>query len=370
MRVALLDLPSYTPPYDDSLAAALARREHDVTLLTSPFPFGEAPAAAGYAREQPFFPLSGRLRRISPRSRLRFLLKAAEYYPSVARLRRRLRALEPDVVHLQWLALPRCDLTWLRRVERPTVFTAHDLLGRRGAAARATWVEICLAVDHVVVHSSRGRDEVAQAGVPPERITVIRHPVFESSAHDVSPPNGKTLLFFGLLRTYKGLDLLVRALARIPEGRLVVAGDPLDPVEPIEELAERSGVADRIDWRLGFLPDEAVAALLGSATAVVLPYRRADSSGVLATALGHGRPAIVSDVGGLGETVREFGAGLVVPPDDVDALADACATLLRDPEALAAAFRGVEAARATLTWDSAAEAHERVYRQVQRARRR
>jgi glycosyltransferase involved in cell wall biosynthesis len=97
---------------------------------------------------------------------------------------------------------------------------------------------------------------------------------------------------------------------------------------------------------------------------VVLPYLRTDASGVLATAIGHGRPAVVSDVGSLGETVRDFGAGEVVPPGDHEALAEACARLLGDPEKLAAAHRGALAARAALTWDAAAEAHERLYEEV------
>ena len=367
MRVALLDLPSYTPPYDHSLAAALARRGHSVTLLTSRFPYGEAPRPDGYVREELFFPLSGRMRSVAPRSRLHRAAKAVEYLPGVARLRRRLASLDPDVVHVQWLALPRRDVGWLSEAteRRATVFTAHDLLGRR-EDRRGVWIAVCRAVDRVVVHSARGADELAAAGVERDRMAVIPHPVFESSVHEPSPPNGTTLLFFGLLRAYKGLDVLVRALAQIPEARLVVAGDALDPVEPVRRLASDLGVADRIEWRPGFLPDEEIAALLRSAAAVVLPYRRADSSGVLATALGHGRPAIVSDVGGLAETVREFGAGLVVPPGDAERLAEACRALLADP---GAAYAGALRARAALSWDASAGAHERLYRELLSARR-
>jgi glycosyltransferase involved in cell wall biosynthesis len=365
VRVALLDLPSYTPPYDHSLAAALARRGHEVTVLTTRFPYGEAPAPEGYTREELFFPVSGRLRRLAPRSPAHRLVKAAEYAPSVRRLRRRLDTLAPDVVHVQWLALPERDLRWLGALGRPTVFTAHDLLGRR-ENRRSTWVAVCRAVDRVVVHSERGREELEEAGVERDRIEVIPHPVFELSAHEPSPPNGTTLLFFGLLRAYKGLDLLVQALARVPEARLVVAGDPVDPVEPIRRLAFEQGVRNRIEWRLGFLPDAEVSTLMAGAAAVVLPYRQADSSGVLATAFAHGRPAIVSDVGGLADAVRAYHAGLVVPPDDVEALADACRALLADP---GPAYRGALAARAGLSWEAAAERHERLYRDLLSVRR-
>jgi glycosyltransferase involved in cell wall biosynthesis len=96
---------------------------------------------------------------------------------------------------------------------------------------------------------------------------------------------------------------------------------------------------------------------------VALPYRKIDSSGVLATALGHGRPAVVTDVGGLPDAIRAFGAGRVVPPNDAPALAAAIRELLAEDE-LAKAFEGAEAARRALTWDAAAAAHEAVYREV------
>ena len=176
----------------------------------------------------------------------------------------------------------------------------------------------------------------------------------------IEPPAGRTLLFFGLIRRYKGLDVLVRALAEVPDARLVVAGDPLDPVEPIRALAADLGVADRIEWRLGYLPQEEVDRLMREATLAVFPYRGGESaSGALATALGHGRPAVVSDV--LGELVEEHGAGAVVPREDPGALAAAIRELLDDPVALERAFRGTEAARRALSWDAIAEAHERLY---------
>ena len=117
----------------------------------------------------------------------------------------------------------------------------------------------------------------------------------------------------------------------MPDVRLVVAGDQIEPAEPYQELARELGVADRIDWRLRFVTEDEIADVMEEAAVVVLPYREIESSGVLATALGHGRPVVVTDVGSLGDTVREFDAGAVVPPEDPAALADACVAQLRDP---------------------------------------
>jgi glycosyltransferase involved in cell wall biosynthesis len=362
VRIALLDPPSFTAPYDHELAAALARRGHDVTLLTSPFTHGDAPVARGYRREEVFLPLSSRLVRRAPRSRLRLPLKGLEYGPSVLRLLRHLRSLRPDVVHVQWLAIPRYDVHWVHLLHRPTVFTAHDVLPRQQRNVRA-WGEVLAAVDRVIVQSERAVEQLAAFGVPRDRLVRIAHPVFPGP--ESSAPAGRTLLFFGLLREYKGLDVVLRALPSIPDARLVVAGDVVEPAvaERARSLARELGVEERVEWQLRFVGGQEVAALMERSTLVVLPYRKIDSSGVLATALGHGRPAVVTDVGGLPDAIREFGAGLVVPPEDPAALAAACVELL-EPSALATAYRGTEAARRALTWDAAADQHERVYQEL------
>ena len=258
MRIALLDPPSYSPAYDHHLASALAARGHDVDLLTSPFSFGEAPKPDGYRRLELFLPLSSRLLRRSPRSRLRVPLKAAEYVPSVALLLGRLRRAKPEVVHVQWLPLGRrgprlgpsaAASARAHRAQRPPAFRRS---GRRRATGASTTPSTA-----IVVHTRGGAEQLARFGVPAERVVRIPHGTFDTPG-SIEPPSGRTLLFFGLIRRYKGLDVLVQALADVPDARLVVAGDPLDPVEPTRALAAELGVADRIEWRLGYLPQAEV----------------------------------------------------------------------------------------------------------------
>jgi glycosyltransferase involved in cell wall biosynthesis len=370
MRIAIVDPLGYTNPYDDRLSRALGGRGHDVHLLTAPFLLDSAPEPAGYVREELFIPLSSKLLRRAPRARLRRLVKGAEYLPSIRRLLRRLDALRPDVVHVQWLARPELDVRWLRAVarQRPLVLTAHNALPRRERAYPA-WREALGLASRVVVHSRQAVERLADFGIDRGTLVRIPHPVFDSPGElAVEPPSGHTLLFFGLIRRYKGLDVLVSALPeirrRVPDARLVVAGDPLEPIAPVRELASTLGVDDAVDWRLGFVPDPEVAPLVATAAAVVLPYREIESSGVLALAFGHGRPAVVSDLGAVGEAVREFGAGRAVPAGDPAALAEACAELLVDPDELRRAYEGALAARAALTWERAAEAHEAVYAEL------
>jgi glycosyltransferase involved in cell wall biosynthesis len=370
VKIALVDPLGFTTPYDDRLASALGARGHDVHLLTSPFLLDRTPQANGYVREELFIPWSSRLLRRAPRARLRRLVKGAEYLPSVRRLLRRIDELSPDVVHVQWLSRPELDVRWLRRIARryPLVFTAHNAMPRRERAYGA-WREALTLAARVVVHSRQAVERLVEFGVDRQKLVRVSHPVFDApGAPRAEPPSGTTLLFFGLIRTYKGLDILVRALPeirrRVPDVRLVVAGDPLDPIEPVQELASSLSVGDAIEWRLGFVPDAEVAPLVGSAAAVVLPYREIESSGVLALAFGHGRPAVVSDLGAVGDAVREFGAGRAVPAEDPVALAGACAELLTDPSALRTAYEGALAARTALTWEEAARAHEAMYAEI------
>ena len=353
MRIALVDPLAYTPPYDHALATALAAEGHAVTLLTSRFPHGHAPEAVAYDREELFAPVSTRVFRRSP---LRLAAKGLEYAPSVARLVRRIERLDPDVVHVQWLPRPELDLRWLRRVadERPVVLTAHDVMPRRRRAL-PVWPDVLETAERVVVHSQRAVEQLVELGLPRERIVRIPHPVFEGEP--LPPPEGRTLLFFGLIRDYKGLDVLLQALPEIRDAKLVVAGDPLDPVPKSAD--------PNVEWQLRFIEADEVRALMARAAAVVLPYRQLDSSGVLATAIGYRRPVVVTDVGSLGEIVREFKAGEVVPVDDPKALAAACTRLLQ-PKRLAAAAAGAERAAEALTWEHSAQAHDRLYREVRR----
>jgi glycosyltransferase involved in cell wall biosynthesis len=367
MRIAMVDPLGYTTPYDDRLSSALGDRGHDVHLLTAPFLLDLPPTPRGYVREELFVPYSSKLLRRTPRARLRRLVKGAEYLPSVRRLVRRIDELDPHVVHVQWLTRPELDVRWLRRLARrqPLVFTAHNAMPRRTRAYGA-WREALTVAARVVVHSRQAVDRLAEFGVDRGKIVRIPHPVFDSeTTREVQPASGSTLLFFGLSRRYKGLDVLVSALPeirrRVPDVRLVVAGDPLEPIEPVRRLAASLGVEEAIDWQLRFIPDDEVAPLVASAAAVVLPYREIESSGVLALAFGHGRPAVVSDLGAVGDTVREFGAGRAVPAEDPDALAEACVELLTAPDALRRAYEGALAARAELTWERAALAHDELY---------
>jgi glycosyltransferase involved in cell wall biosynthesis len=349
MRVVLADPPAYTPPYDRSLAAALAAAGAEVELVTSRFRFGAVAAPNGYRASEWFYPLSSRL----DSTRLRLAVKAVEHPVGMARF----AAAKPDVLHVQWFGAPELD-RWLFRPRSPVVFTAHDIIPRRTASKTGLWRTLFGRCERVVVHSERGRGSLAEFGVPEERLRVIPHPAFQAEVD--RRDDGRTALFHGLIRPYKGIEDAVEAVLRVPDARLLVAGDPR---VPLDDVRRRAG--QRAEWRLGFLPRDEMRRALSEGTVSLFPYRpEIDLSGALLQSLGAGIPAIVYDIGGLGETVARFGAGAVVEPGDVEGMAAALERLLSDPEALAAARQGAERARAELTWEASATAHLDLYREL------
>ncbi|HKP19170.1 MAG TPA: glycosyltransferase family 4 protein [Gaiellaceae bacterium] len=350
MRVVLADPPAFTPQYDHDLACALAAAGAEVELVTSRFRFGDVPEPEGYVRTEVFYPVTSR---VFGRSRLRLPFKLLEHPFGMAWL----AAVPRNVLHVQWLAAPPLD-DGLFRPRGPAVFTAHDLLPRRTERRVRLWRRLLARFDAIVVHSERGRETLAGLGVPGERLRVIPIPVSPSD-----PPradDGRTLLCLGVIRPYKGLGDAIEAVKRIDGARLLVVGDPLEPVD-----AYRQAAGKRAEWRLGYLPERELDRALGEATVALFPYRpEIDQSAVLLRALGAGVPAVVYDVGGLPEPVRAYGAGRVVPPGDVDALAVAARELLEDAAALEAARAGARRAREELTWETSARSHLDLYREL------
>ncbi len=403
MRVHVVDPSAYTPPYDHALCRALAAAGAEVELFTSRFAYGAVPPAEGYERREIFYRLAHRGGASGRRSRSSKALKLIEHVPDMLRYRRAARV--ADIVHFQWLTVQPLDVHLLPRRRltdskahqpRPKlVLTAHDVLPREPRPGQlAAQRRLYERFDAIVVHSEHGRVRLLELGVDPGRVHVIAHGALshlaapaaasrvggraearvgtqpETRVGEVGPPptTGRpVVLFFGLLRPYKGLDVLLRAWREMesrpsgsrPPPELWIVGMPrMDVTRLLGDAPSNVHFVPR------FVPDDELSAYFTRAGLVVLPYLEADQSGVLFTALAFGKPLLLSDVGGFPE-VAATGAARTVPAGDSTALREALRELLADPAALAAmAERARAAAAGPYSWDAIANRTLELYRSL------
>jgi glycosyltransferase involved in cell wall biosynthesis len=371
IRVQLVDPSAFTPPYDRALAAALARGGAEVELLTSRFLYGPVPPAEGYRVQERFYRRSAARGLEAPARRA---FKLAEHVPDMLRFR---RSRDADVVHYQWLTVPALD-TMLLPPRRPRVMTAHYILPRQPSRRQlASARRVFGAMDAVIAHSEHGAGRLRETlGLDPARVRVIHHGAFDyltrlpeekPLAAELEGAEGPVILFFGLLRPYKGLETLLEAFRRVEGAELWIVGNPRMEVEPLRRLAAEA--PGRVRFLTRFVEDAEIPAIFRRADVVVLPYSDAEHSGVLYTGLAFGRPMVLSAVGGLPE-VAEQGAARLVPPGDPGALAAVLAELVDDEAArIELGKAAVAAASGAYSWDEAARRTLALYGELLEARR-
>ena len=223
-------------------------------------------------------------------------------------------------------------------------------------------------MDAVIVHSEHGRRRlVEQAGVPEQRIHVVPHGAFTHRPAGATPlpvelaaVRSPVVLCFGLMRPYKGIDVLLEAWRGIDAAELWVVGHPRMDISGL-----RAQAPPNVRFVPRFITDTEIPAYFERADLVVLPYREIDQSGVLFTALGYGSPLLLSAVGGFPE-VAATGAARLVAPGDPSALHRELAALLADEAARRSlgAAGARDAARGPYSWDAVARATLEVYRSV------
>ncbi len=196
----------------------------------------------------------------------------------------------------------------------------------------------------------------------PKPVALCPHPLYDNFGEIVDktearkqlglPETGKILLFFGFIRDYKGLDLLLRAYAdarlQNEQVHLVVAGEFYNNSEKYYALEKELGLKQPVIWRTEFIPDEQVRVYFSAADLIVQPYKTATQSGVTQIAYHFRKPMLVTNVGGLAEIVPNGKVGYVTAVDPqaiADALADFCAR--EDSECFRA---GIEEERQKYSW--------------------
>ncbi|MEU9868210.1 glycosyltransferase family 4 protein [Actinomadura sp. NPDC048021] len=278
--------------------------------------------------------------------------------------RRRLDWRRPDGWWRTGRALSSCDLVVLvvlstvqvpsylgilagLRGRTPVVALCHNVLPHeRKPYDEPLMRRLLRKVDGVLVHTEAQAD--LARGLTPRPVRVAEMAAHLPAAGAAAPGDGKVrrrLLFFGIVRPYKGLDVLLRALAEGPDDvALTVAGEFWGGLDETRELIRSLDLTSRVELRPGYVPAADVPGLFAAADALVLPYRTATASQNVWMAHEHGLPVIATDVGGFAAQIRDGADGLICRPDDVASLASALRRFYEpgEPERLRSGVRPVD----------------------------
>jgi glycosyltransferase involved in cell wall biosynthesis len=303
-------------------------------------------------------------------------------------LYRRVRADRPDVLILQWWVpyWTPCLTAIASMVKRNTqikiMFICHNVVPHEGGGVidRRLALTVLRHGDALLVHSEQDRYRLL-ALLPNAHVIKAQIPSYsELVRHDDSSrvsalrrdlgiaEGAQVLLFFGFVRPYKGLEYLIQAMARVrehlPDAHLLVVGEFWTSPEFYQRYASEFGVEQAMTVVNRYVPNEDLQPYFDLADVVVLPYISATQSAVVQLAFGFGKPVITTRVGGLYEVVEDGVNGLVVPPQDERALADAIIRYFS--EQLAAPFSAHVAAHAatSFSWQQLVTTIEQAAREL------
>ncbi len=294
-------------------------------------------------------------------------------------------SLKGDIVHAQWWAYPLAPIFLMtlglaKMRGKRVVITVHNVMPHKKNPLNdfLNSVVLCTA-DSFIVHGERNKEILSKKyGISSERITSIPAGIPEQTTYAKLSksgarkrlnldPSDKVLLFFGNIRDYKGLDVLLEAMGEIKSDlkgvKLLIAGQPWGDWGRYERTIRKADIGENVVKCLGFADDSDVGLYFSASDIVVLPYKHFESqSGVGTLALYFGKPLIVSDVGGLTDFVKREDA--IVKPGDSRSLAKAVTKILGDKRLRKRLESDSSELAKTYAWDRVAEQTVRVYNKV------
>jgi glycosyltransferase involved in cell wall biosynthesis len=297
---------------------------------------------------------------------------------------RAVRTADAGILHIQWWSLPLFPVflsmaAVFRRRGKKVVVTVHNVEPHETSAlfARATSI-VCRQADAVLVHGETNRERffTVYPQIPREKVhsipmvlpEIARSPsAMEARSRLDLRADSQVIMFFGIIRPYKGLEVLLQAFAQVAQARadciLLIAGKPWSDMASLHEQLGGHEAAGKIRPHLEYIPETDVPVFLAAADLVVLPYVHfAAQSAVAALAIAAKVPVIVSDAGGLPEALG-YDSAWIVPAGDSAALAARILDFFANHAGERAAFaRRAEALQATASGARTAQAHLAIYR--------
>ncbi|MDZ7752512.1 MAG: glycosyltransferase [Gammaproteobacteria bacterium] len=277
------------------------------------------------------------------------------------------RSQRPDFVLIPWwtffLGPMLAYIAWsLRRHGIEVVFFCHNVVDHEAAFWKRALARLVLQRGSRFVVHSHFEEARLRDLVPGAAAVVHPHPIYDQFPEptaDLPRRAALELLFYGFVRPYKGLDVLIEAMSLLHGSDifLTVAGEFWEGEQELRRRLAASGLDAKVEVIARYVSETDTANLFQRADLVVLPYRSATGSGVIPIAYRYGKPVVATRVGGLPDVVEEGRTGFLVPPESPDALAEVLSSLSRGQ--LEALRPHVQEFAARLTWQSLASAVQR-----------
>jgi glycosyltransferase involved in cell wall biosynthesis len=297
----------------------------------------------------------------------------------------------PDVIIMQWWSSSVAHLELLLalanrcKIKSNLILEMHEILDPLEASnvlvrfySKAAGQLIMRNVDTFIVHSTEVKEQARQTySLNDSRVFVIPHGVYDSyfreqdseAAKNQLGAGGKfVVLYFGLIRRYKGIPCLVDAFGRLPpsiasDSKLIIAGEDWGDEKGLEDLVRSSPYSERIALRREFVPESDVSRYFSAADVVVLPYTRTSGSGVASLAMAYGKPVIISDLEGIRYSLQDYGGTIFVPAGDASHLAARIADVYAQYKA---GRRASYAVPPQLTWPHLVSQYEEIINRFKR----
>ena len=260
-----------------------------------------------------------------------FILNTASL-PSIRRTAERINEIAPDITVIQWWHpyFAPCYRFLAGKLRSSVLFICHNVFPHeRFPLDRFLTRKALKTGDYYILHSSREADDLRSI-VKDAKYRVNMHPTYgefrrvECPTGAVPVDQASVILFFGFVRPYKGLRILIEAMSSIPEiVHLNIVGDFAGAKEEYLHLIEEHHLSDRISIRDGYVPDREGGEYFERCDAVVLPYLDATQSGIAQIAFGFEKPVIATAVGGLPEVVKDGETGVLCAPGSAEELSKA-----------------------------------------------
>jgi glycosyltransferase involved in cell wall biosynthesis len=259
-----------------------------------------------------------------------------------------LKAQKPDIIILQWWTSSVAHMQLLLKMfagllHKPKIIIEfHEVVDPFEESilpirlySKITGKLLRKNLDAYITHSESDKELVAKRySIPPEKIHVIPHGLYDQygelldikeARRNLSIKDDFVILSFGLIRKYKGTSYLIRAFEQLPSkilerSRLLIVGEIWEDRKELLDQIKASPFHEKITLVDEYVPDEKVNLYFSAADVVVLPYLRASQSGIAHIAMSFGKPVVVSEVGGLKESMANYEGTFFVPPADVDSI--------------------------------------------------